>query len=65
MKNKHDHTVCEHEIVFCKPCNEVYCEKCDDTWEHKYDRITLTANDSTATGTHFGHGNDIHALSMS
>lgn len=32
MSNRHDHHECEHEIAYCKVCDECYCTKCDKTW---------------------------------
>lgn len=31
-KHKHDHRVCEHDIAYCKICDECYCTKCDKVW---------------------------------
>lgn len=31
-KHKHDHVECEHDIAYCKTCDECYCKKCNKCW---------------------------------
>ena len=30
--SKHDHSVCDHDMRYCKPCDTAYCKKCDREW---------------------------------
>lgn len=39
---KHDHKICEHELKFCKECEIVYCEKCEDQWGYIQETFSQT-----------------------
>ncbi len=40
---KHDHCICQHELVFCSVCNVVYCKKCGKEWhQDNYIPYTIT-----------------------
>lgn len=32
---KHNHEHCEHDLRYCKPCDAVYCVKCEAEWTPK------------------------------
>lgn len=32
MHNKHEHTVCNHDVKYCNRCDVCYCELCGKEW---------------------------------
>ena len=62
---KHEHKVCKHDVAYCKLCDEVYCEKCNVTWEasctrnHWDNHWTYTDSPASVTATVTGN-DDIH-----
>ena len=30
--SKHDHSECDHDMRYCKPCDAAYCKKCYREW---------------------------------
>lgn len=47
MVNKHDHTVCEHEVRYCKICDVCYCVKCGREWPSSLNTWTYTVPNTT------------------
>ena len=75
VKDKHKHHKCDHNIEYCRPCDEAYCLKCETTFrsepcmKNHYDFLystgTWTYPNSTTITTYDGTIDDGGSMTIS